>query len=65
MPEKTFDEFEAYMADIHIMAESGQTIIEPMRTRQPTLNDDVHRLSIHDLCTTNSEISKYTEIEHV
>lgn len=28
-------------------------------------NNDVHNLSIHDLCTTNSEISDYTEIEHV
>jgi len=26
--------------------------------------DDVHRLSISDLCTTNSEISSHTEIEH-
>jgi glutamate synthase domain-containing protein 2 len=30
-----------------------------------TGNDDVHKLSIHDLCTTNSEISEHTEIEHV
>ena len=30
-----------------------------------TGNDDVHKLSIQDLCTTNSEISGYTEIEHV
>lgn len=30
-----------------------------------TGNNNVHRLSIHDLCTTNSEISDYTEIEHV
>jgi len=30
-----------------------------------TGNDDVHKLSIKDLCTTNSEISKNTEIEHV
>lgn len=28
-------------------------------------NNDVHGLLIHDLCTTNSEISNYTEIEHV
>jgi len=42
MPEKTFDEFEAYMADIHIMSETGQSIIEPMRTRQPTFSwDDI------------------------
>jgi len=26
---------------------------------------DVHRLSIKDLCTTNSEISEHTDIEHV
>ena len=30
-----------------------------------TGNDDVHKLSIHDLCTTNSEISEHTAIEHV
>jgi len=30
-----------------------------------TGNDDVHKLSIQDLCTTNSEISGHTEIEHV
>ena len=30
-----------------------------------TGNDDVHKLSIRDLCTTNSEISNYTAIEHV
>ena len=42
LPEKTFDDFETYMADIHIMAETGQSIIEPMRTRQPTFSwDDI------------------------
>jgi len=30
-----------------------------------TGNDDVHNLSLHDLCTTNSEISAHTDIEHV
>ena len=30
-----------------------------------TGNDDVHKLSIRDLCTTNSEISNHTGIEHV
>jgi hypothetical protein len=30
-----------------------------------TGNGDVHKLSIEDLCTTNSEISEHTEIEHV
>ena len=30
-----------------------------------TGNDDVHGLSISDLCTTNSEISNHTDIEHV
>ena len=42
MPQKTFDELETYMADIHFMAETGQSIIEPMRTRQPTFSwDDI------------------------
>ena len=30
-----------------------------------TGNDDVHKLSIQHLCTTNSEISNHTAIEHV
>jgi glutamate synthase domain-containing protein 2 len=30
-----------------------------------TGNDDIHKLSISDLCTTNSEISSHTAIEHV
>ena len=30
-----------------------------------TGNDDVHKLSVFDLCTTNSDISNYTDIEHV
>ena len=30
-----------------------------------TGNDDVHKLSINDLCTVNSEISNHTDIEHV
>ncbi|MBT8364386.1 MAG: FMN-binding glutamate synthase family protein, partial [Deltaproteobacteria bacterium] len=30
-----------------------------------TGNDDVHKLSIQDLCTTNSEISNHTDIEHI
>jgi methylamine---glutamate N-methyltransferase subunit C len=29
-----------------------------------TGNDDVHKLSIEDLCTTNSEISGHTDIRH-
>jgi glutamate synthase domain-containing protein 2 len=30
-----------------------------------TGNDDVHKMNMKDLCTTNSEISAYTKIEHV
>ena len=30
-----------------------------------TGNNDVHKLSIADLCTTNSELSQHTEITHV
>ncbi len=30
-----------------------------------TGNDDVHKLSVKDLCTTNSEISNHTDVEHV
>ncbi|MFC1849389.1 glutamate synthase-related protein [candidate division CSSED10-310 bacterium] len=36
------DDLEQYMADIHKIAETGQSIIEPMRTRKPTIGwDDV------------------------
>jgi hypothetical protein len=37
----------------------------PDATNLLTGNDDVHKLSINDLCTTNSEISNHTQIEHV
>ena len=37
---RTSDEFENYMSDIHQMAESGQSIVEPMRTRKPTFSWD-------------------------
>jgi len=30
-----------------------------------TGNDNVHKLSLADICTTNSEISNHTEIDHV
>jgi glutamate synthase domain-containing protein 2 len=30
-----------------------------------TGNDDIHGLSVSDVCTTNSEISSHTDIEHV
>ncbi len=30
-----------------------------------TGNDDVHKLSMLDICTTNSEISNHTDIDHV
>jgi len=30
-----------------------------------TGNDNIHKMSIQDLCTTNSEISEHTDIEHV
>jgi len=36
------DDLEVHMADIHEMAETGRTIIEPMRTRKPTPSwDDI------------------------
>lgn len=34
------DEFETYMADIHEIARTGQSITEPMRTRKPTFSWD-------------------------
>lgn len=34
------DEIETYMADIHQMAETGASIVEPMRTRKPTFSWD-------------------------
>jgi glutamate synthase domain-containing protein 2 len=30
-----------------------------------TGHDDIHQLSLSDLCTTNSEISNYAQVEHV
>jgi glutamate synthase domain-containing protein 2 len=33
-------ETETYMADIHLMAETGESIIEPMRTRLPSISWD-------------------------
>jgi glutamate synthase domain-containing protein 2 len=40
--EKTFDDFESYMADIHAIAETGKSLIEPMRTKKPTFSwDDI------------------------
>jgi glutamate synthase domain-containing protein 2 len=30
-----------------------------------TGNSDVHKISMRRLCTTNSEISDHTEIEHI
>ena len=42
IPEKSFDELETSMADIHAMAVSGRSIIEPMRTRKPSFTwDDI------------------------
>jgi len=36
------DEFEAHMADIHRMAATGESVIEPMRSRKPTVSwDDI------------------------
>jgi glutamate synthase domain-containing protein 2/rubredoxin len=37
---RSFDEIENYMADIHQMAETGASIVEPMRTRKPTFSWD-------------------------
>lgn len=34
------DDIETYMADIHQMAETGRSIVEPMRTRKPTFSWD-------------------------
>ena len=42
VPDKTFDTLETTMADIRMMAESGTSIIEPMRTRNPSFTwDDI------------------------
>jgi len=39
---RTSDEFEEHMADIHAIAETGRSIIEPMRTRKPVCSwDDI------------------------
>ena len=37
---RPLDDFEAHMADIHRVAATGQSVIEPMRTRVPTFSWD-------------------------
>jgi methylamine---glutamate N-methyltransferase subunit C len=37
---RTSDDFETHMADIHYIADSGHSVIEPMRTRVPTFSWD-------------------------
>jgi len=37
---RTSDGYEAHMADIHCIAETGKSIIEPMRTRCPSISWD-------------------------
>lgn len=37
---RTSDDVEGHMADIHAIAETGRSIIEPMRTRKPTVSWD-------------------------
>ncbi len=42
IPDKTADDIETTMADIRAMAAAGESIIEPMRTRQPSFSwDDI------------------------
>lgn len=52
IPEKRSDDFETYMADIHIMAETGRSIIEPMRTRHSTFSWD-------DILIKGAQLSKF------
>lgn len=41
-PDKAEDVHESYMADIHAMATSGKSIIEPMQSRKPVISwDDI------------------------
>jgi len=41
-PDKTEDSHESYMADIHAMAVTGKSIIEPMQSRKPVISwDDI------------------------
>lgn len=49
--ERPFDEFESYMKDIHRMAETGTSIIEPMRTRSPAF-------SWNDLLIKGAQLAK-------
>ncbi|HWS21533.1 MAG TPA: glutamate synthase-related protein [Methanoregula sp.] len=40
--ERQSDDLEVYMADIHMMAVTGKSIIEPMRTKKPVISwDDI------------------------
>jgi glutamate synthase domain-containing protein 2/rubredoxin len=38
--ERTSDDFEIHMADIHQIAKTGKSIVEPMRTKSPTFSWD-------------------------
>jgi glutamate synthase domain-containing protein 2/rubredoxin len=39
---RTFDELEIHMADVHRMAMTGESVIEPMRSRKPVVSwDDI------------------------
>jgi glutamate synthase domain-containing protein 2 len=39
---RTFDELETHMADVHRMAMTGESVIEPMRSRKPVVSwDDI------------------------
>ena len=63
---RTFDDLEEYMADIHAMAQSGHSIIEPMRTKHPVISwDDILikgaqlstiPLNLHDAVSTQTII---------
>ncbi len=40
--ERSSDDLEGYMSDIHTIAETGESIIEPMRTKKPVISwDDI------------------------
>lgn len=62
---RTSDEIETYMADIHQMAETGESITEPMRTRKPTFSWDELLIKGAQLATLPLNKDEYVNIETV
>ena len=66
----TDNTFSSIWLDIEIAAKSLENFLRVTNEElkdfaRLTGNDNIHKLSIKDLCTANSEISNHTDIDHV